>query len=246
MLMKSTTDLIISKKAHEFLNSIWKNDGICYSSLKTEKPLKSAKLGKNMKRINDSCEKNDEEMEEEEELDGMLLLFRELYKEDESNPTFLYGIKSFDHRVILKAEPQCGKTGAFLHTIFLFFQKFGNFEGCGETDIHKELTVQWNNALLDFTTEFYKSETTESIKKAFSEDPEKHKRYMKCVDNAKKLRQKNGILEPALWAAQLLIEDLLKSKKKVSISFIFYEHLFHMAVLIAILSTALSVNDSVF
>jgi len=245
--MKSTTDLIISKQAHEFLNSIWKNDGICYSSLKTEDSLKRAKLGKNMKRNNDlTREKNEEEIEEDEEIYGVLELFRELYIEDKSNPTFLYGIKSFDHRVILKAEPQCGKTGAFLHTIFLLFQKFGNFEGCGETDIHKELTVQWMNELLDFTTEFYKSETTESIKKAFSEDPEKHKRYMKCVDNAKKLRQKNGILEPALWAAQLLIEDLLKSKKKVSISFIFYEHLFHMAVLIAILSTALSVNDSVF
>jgi len=107
-------DLIISQAADRFLRKIWKEDGISYASLKTEHELKSALLGKNMKRNikqkNEQVQTTSEE-DEDEEMNAMLELFRELYREDEKKPNFLYGLKAFEHRLILKAEPQCGKTG---------------------------------------------------------------------------------------------------------------------------------------
>jgi len=50
MLVKSTPDLIVSNDADKFLKKIWKDDGICYATLKQDRELKSVLMGKNMKR----------------------------------------------------------------------------------------------------------------------------------------------------------------------------------------------------
>ncbi len=74
--------------------------------------------------------------------------------------------------------------------------------------------ASWINRLSEYCNRFYNIATTEEIREQFSstQGKEEHENYMKCIDYVKKCREKNGILEPALWAAQLLTSDLKKSK----------------------------------
>jgi hypothetical protein len=163
-------------------------------------------------------ESDDLETEKPEEIVRML---QEIYQTDPKNPVFLYNLKlteeTFKHRIILKAEPQIGKTGSFIHLIKKFCQLLRSNDIPTRNKVLpvSVLTEQNEGGLLHFTNSFYKKMSTEEIKKEFATETgrTKYRNYMKGVKYARKKRKTDGILEPSKWAALCLIDGLQKNFK---------------------------------
>jgi hypothetical protein len=218
-------NLFLSKEANKFLLKIWdeSTDAISWDELEAEKKVV---LGYHMKRKKyppdgkfddkipesfetegpDSGESGEDEGYPDEIVEGNELEnVQSIYEANKKAKAFLddLGEHSFQHRFILKAEPQIGKTGAFLHLITLFHEKFqdhfstrGFFKG--------------------FTRYVYVDATTDEIEAEMktTEGRQDHKRYLACQNDKAKEREEQGILEPFKWAAAALIQDLTKAPKK--------------------------------
>jgi hypothetical protein len=160
------------------------------------------------------------ELERPEEI---VRLFQDIYHADPKQPVFLYNLKlteeTFKHRIILKAEPQIGKTGSFIHLIKKFCQLLCSNDNPTRNKLlplpASVLTDQNEGGLLHFTKSFYKKMSTEEIKKEFATETgkKKYRDYMKGVKYARNKRKDDGILEPSKWAALCLIDDLQKNFK---------------------------------
>jgi hypothetical protein len=163
---------------------------------------------------------DDLETEKPEEIVRML---QEIYQTDPKNPVFLYNLKvtdeTFRHRIILKAEPQIGKTGSFIHLIKKFCQLLRSNDNPARNNVMPlQASVSkepHDKGLLHCTKSFYKIMSTGEIKKGFATEAgkKKYRDYMKGVKWARKKRKDDGILEPSKWAALCLIDDLQKNFK---------------------------------
>jgi hypothetical protein len=148
--------LLLSQQANICLSDIWDSDTgyISWESLKTK--LKSTHLGKNLIRRSQPTTvqtintisvppENDEDQEqstiEVDTTEKVIQQFKEIYENDPKETAFLFRLKitgdcsAFKHRIFLKAEPQIGKTGAFLHLAFLLEEKL-----CNDSSVLKEFT----------------------------------------------------------------------------------------------------------
>ncbi len=160
---------------------------------------------------------------ESERPEEIVSLFQDIYQADPKQPVFLYNLKlteeTFRHRIILKAEPQIGKTGSFIHLIKKFCQLLRSNNNPTRNKLlplpASVLTDQNEGGLLHFTKSFYKKMSTEEIKKDFATETgkKKYRDYMKGVKYARNKRKDDGILEPSKWAALCLIDDLQKNFK---------------------------------
>jgi hypothetical protein len=129
--------------------------------------------------------------------------FQEIFESDSKDPVFLFKLKlkgnhpAFAHRIFLKAEPQIGKTGAFLHLAFLLEDKL----------------CQGSFFLRQNTEEKYVGNSLEDIETSIGkrEEREKHKKYLRVLGRARENRKQNGIVEPSRWAALCLIKNLLEN-----------------------------------
>jgi hypothetical protein len=210
--------LLLSQQANDFLTDIWdSNTGyISWDSLKTK--LKSTQLGKNTIRksqiptvqtthqIYISIPQEDGEEPFTIEVDPtetVIQQFQEIYDHDPKDPVFLFRLKltgdcsAFKHRTFLKADPQNGKTGAFLHLAFLL----------------NEFLSKDPSFLENFTTSSYIEKSLDAIKQ-YLRKPEgkiEHKKYLIFLGRARKNPKKKGILEPSKWASLCLIKNLLKN-----------------------------------
>ena len=158
---------------------------------------------------------NDEtETEQPEEI---VRLFQEIYQADPKQPVFLYNLnlseETFKHRIILKAEPQIGKTGSFIHLILELCKLLRPEETASKP-------LQFKN-LVELTKEFYEERTTANIKSMFStpEGKLKYRYYMKEIQKKREIRKNNGILEPSEWAAFCVVDDLKKNNSGLTFSF---------------------------
>jgi SAM-dependent methyltransferase len=201
--------LLLSQQANDFLAEIWdSNTGyISWESLKTK--LTNVVLGKNTTRI---CVNLQEEAVEEKipnEVDTTEMViqqFQEIYEHDPNEPVFLFRLKltgdckAFKHRTFLKADPQNGKTGAFLHLAFLLEEKL-----CKDPFFLREFTnISYTKKRLDEIGEDFKT----------PKGREKHKKYIRVLGRARENRKQNGIVEPSRWAALCLIKNLLENSKQ--------------------------------
>jgi SAM-dependent methyltransferase len=126
---------------------------------------------------------------------------------DSKKPVFLFKLKltgdcsAFKHRIFLKAEPQNGKTGAFLHLAFLLQEKL-----CKDPFF-----------LRDFTTKSYTRKSLDEIEQAMKtkEGREEHKKYLRALGRAREKRKEVGIVEPSRWAALCLIQNLLENCQQI-------------------------------
>jgi SAM-dependent methyltransferase len=105
--------------------------------------------------------------------------------------------KAFKHRIFLKAEPQNGKTGAFLHLAYLLEQKLGK----DAYFLRKFTRTSYARKSLDELEQKLKTE----------EGKEEHKEYLRVLGTARENRKQNGIVEPSRWAALCLIQNLLEN-----------------------------------
>jgi hypothetical protein len=141
--------------------------------------------------------------------------FQEIYDHNPSEPVFLFrkivtqdfnasqnsnaSEDAFAHRIFLKAEPQIGKTGAFLHLAYLLEEKL-----CKDSFSLREFTNNsYANKQLDEIGEYFKT----------PKGREKHKNYLRVLGRAREIRKQNGIFEPSRWAAFCLIKHLLENYK---------------------------------
>jgi hypothetical protein len=198
--------LVLSEKANEFLRKIWdgKKDQISWESLRNE--TKSVVLGQHMTKITDQSEDEDEfGQNKEKEPENELQIFKDIFKGNEKDPVMLYGLgkDSFKHRIILKAEPQIGKTGAFLFLVYLFSKKINTTE---RKFFISKLDISTNKVYNLQTV----AQTEEFLKTA--EGKEWHKTYLSDLPYARENRKMEGILEPAEWAAASLAAELSKKK----------------------------------
>jgi hypothetical protein len=160
---------------------------------------------------------------ESERPEEIVRLFQDIYQADPKQPVFLYNLKltedTFRHRIILKAEPQIGKTGSFIYLIKKFCQLLRSNGNPTRNKViplpASVLTDQNEGGLLHYTKSFYKKMSTEEIKKDFATETgkKKYRDYMKGVKWARKKRKDDGILEPSKWAALCLSDDLQKNFK---------------------------------
>jgi SAM-dependent methyltransferase len=198
--------LLLSQQADEFLTDIWDpNTGyISWESLKRK--LTNVVLGKNTTRINVSLQQKPFEEKIPNEVDTTEMViqqFQEIYEHDPIEPVFLFRLKltgdckAFKHRIFLKAEPQNGKTGAFLHLAHLLEEKL-----CKDPFFLRE-----------FTTKSYSKKSLDKIEQEFNtkEGREEHKKYLRVLGRAREKRKEVGIVEPSKWAALCLIKNLLEN-----------------------------------
>jgi hypothetical protein len=198
--------LVLSEKANEFLSKIWdeEKDQISWESLRNE--TKSVVLGQHMTKITDQSEdENELDQTSEKESEDELQIFKEIFEKNEKDPVMLYelGPTSFKHRIILKAEPQIGKTGAFLYLIYLL-----------NKNINKTQSNFYISRLEESSNEVYNLKTLNQIGEEFKtqEGRNWHTVYLSDLQHARKKRKRLEILEPAEWAAASLAADLLKKK----------------------------------
>ena len=177
----------------------------------------------------DGVKIEEQNWDEDEPLEAL----RDIYDIDKKEPTFLYGLtrESFKHRLILKAEPQIGKTGAFLHATFLFLNKFKPFtikmgqtrpnlkEICEEFPEYNEASTMQQEILAAVYTEiktFYKLQTPHETKAQFKtqEGREMYKKHMRNINALKAMRKSQNILEPCKWAAICCYNCLQKTKNE--------------------------------
>jgi hypothetical protein len=212
--------LLLSQQANDFLTDIWdaKTGYISWERLKTK--LTSTHLGKNLIKKSQattvptanptsiSLPQEDEEEQEQPTIGvdpvyTVIHQFQELYVHNKNEPVFLFRLKltgdcsAFKHRTFLKADPQNGKTGAFLHLAFLL----------------NEYLSQDPSFLHSFTTASYTEKSLDDIKQYFRKPEGKieHKKYLLFLGRARKNPKTKGILEPAKWASLCLIKNLLKN-----------------------------------
>jgi hypothetical protein len=122
---------------------------------------------------------------------------------DPKKPVFLFRLKltgdcsAFKHRTFLKADPQNGKTGAFLHLAFLL----------------NEFLSKDPSFLHSFTSASYIEKSLDDIKQHFRKPEGKieHKKYLLFLGRARKNPKTKEILEPSKWASLCLIKNLLKN-----------------------------------
>ncbi len=142
--------------------------------------------------------------------------FQEIYDHNPSEPVFLCRKivtqdfnasqnsnatkDAFAHCIFLKAEPQIGKTGAFLHLAYLIEEKL-----CKDSFFLRE-----------FTNTSYQKKNLDEILEDFKtpKGREKHKKYLRALGRARENRKKNGVVEPSRWAALCLIKNLLENSQK--------------------------------
>jgi SAM-dependent methyltransferase len=201
--------LLLSQQANDFLKDIWdSNTGyISWESLKRK--LTNVVLGKNTTRINVSLQQEPVEEKIPIEVDTTEMVihqFQEIYEHDPNEPVFLFRLKltgdckAFKHRIFLKAEPQNGKTGAFLHLAYLLEEKL-----CKDPFFLREFTnTTYTKKKLDEIVEDFKT----------PKGREKHKKYLRVLGRARENRKENGIVEPSRWAALCLIKNLLENSQK--------------------------------
>ena len=212
--------LLLSKQANDFLTDIWDSSTgyISWDSLKTKLELKSVVLGQNTTRkshitsaetintiyINLPLDYDGEQFTIEVDPTKMVIQqFQDIYEHDPNEPVFLFRLKlagdckAFKHRIFLKAEPQNGKTGAFLHLAYLLEQKLGK-------DAY---------FLRKFTRTSYATKSLEELdqKLKTEEGKEEHKEYLRVLGTARENRKQNGIVEPSMWAALCLIQTILEN-----------------------------------
>jgi hypothetical protein len=157
-----------------------------------------------------------EEDTQTEQPKEVVRLFQDIYQADSKQPVFLYNLKltgeesAFQHRIILKAEPQIGKTGSFLHLITMLCRLL-RYQG---TESRQTLPFQQTiKNLREYSKEFYEERTTQQIKSHF-QTPEgrlEYRDYMKKIQYAREKREKDKVLEPSKWAALCVIDDLKKN-----------------------------------
>ena len=181
--------LILSREANIFLEKVWdfSTDSLSWDYWQSAEC--SQVLGYQMKKIK---EKRDNFIELSED-EGMIELIQSMYEVNKKKPVFLYhlGASAFEHRIILKAEPQIGKTGTFLYLIDQLSKK-----------IRKILPLEkyWFE---NFTKQIYYEKTLDEIELEF-QNPEGEKEYQKYIEYIKEERKKGGIPEPSEWAAKSL------------------------------------------
>ena len=219
--------LVLSKKASDFLKTVWdfNSDSLAWSKLKEDKI--KVMLGSQMKkkkledqsspskrpRVDDGADDGDDDDDDddlevdENDDDNEIKILQSIYQTDCRNPVFLYhlGPDSFKHRLILKAEPQIGKTGAFLNLIYKLSQSLR------QSDSQYDRT--W---LQNFTREVYCEKSLEVIEKEFktAEGRKDHSKYMSMIGGAREGRKRDGVFEPSKWASQVLVGKVLGSKKR--------------------------------
>jgi len=196
--------LVLSQTANAFLVNIWdkEKDEISWERLRN---VRSVVLGQHMKKIKSRQSVDEDELNQTNL--NELQLFKEIFKKNEKDPVMLYGLgkNSFKHRIILKAEPQIGKTGAFLFLVYLFSKKINTTERkffISRLDIstNKVYTLQ----TVAQTAEFFKTK----------EGKEWHTTYLSDLPYARANRKMEEILEPAEWAAASTVAELLKKKNQ--------------------------------
>ena len=207
--------LILSEEANKFLTDIWdtETDGLSMENLKKQTKVL---LGKHMKRINKTeGEKVEGEVEDEdfsEEDCSDLQLVHKIFESDEKNPMFLYDLvpAAFEHRLLLKAEPQNGKTGAFLYLVKLMCESFR---------VHREYSQLSKNALKEYTKKFYFDNSNDQIEEFFKTEDGKntHKKYLELLKYARKKRERKNVVEPAKWAVLAMQGHLNSNYNKSSI-----------------------------
>jgi SAM-dependent methyltransferase len=210
--------LLLSRQANDFLTDIWDSSTgyISWESLKTKLHLKSVLLGKSTIRkshvttipttnkiyISVPQEYGEEPITiEVDPIETVIQQFQEIYEADPKEPVFLFKLKltgdcsAFKHRIFLKAEPQIGKTGAFLHLAFLLEEKL-----CKDPLFLRE-----------FTSTSYKKKKLDEIGEDFKtiKGRERHKKYLRVLGRARENRKKVGIVEPSKWAALCLIQNIM-------------------------------------
>ena len=199
--------LILSKEADKFLTDIWdtETDGLSMEKLKKQTKVL---LGKHMKRVDktEGEEVEDEDFSEEESSD--LQLVHKIFESDEKNSMLLYdlGPASFEHRLLLKAEPQNGKTGAFLYLVKLMCESFR---------VNRESSQSSKNALKEYTKKFYFDNSNDQIEELFKTEDGKneHEKYLNLLKYARKKRERKNVVEPAKWAVLAMLEHI-KGKYK--------------------------------
>ena len=187
--------LVLSQNANDFLDTIWDSDAgsVSWENLRRYKP---AVLGKQMIRRPASAQSNNA-VDDDDELE----LFKDIFEKDPKDPVMLYdlGPESFQHRLILKAEPQIGKTGAFLFLIYLLHKKLRSH--------HDQF---WIPRLEESTAKVYREKTTFRMAEEFQTDEGKafYQAYQSDLSYARKKREREDIVEPARWAAVVIAEAL--------------------------------------
>jgi len=196
--------LVLSQTANTFLVNIWdkEKDEISWERLRN---VRSVVLGQHMKKIKSRQSVDEDELNQTNL--NELQLFKEIFKKNEKDPVMLYGLgkNSFKHRIILKAEPQIGKTGAFLFLVYLFSKKINTTERkffISRLDIATNKV--YNLQTVAQTAEFFKTE----------EGKEWHTTYLSDLPYARANRKMEEILEPAEWAAASTVTELLKKKNQ--------------------------------
>jgi SAM-dependent methyltransferase len=216
--------LLLSQQANAFLTDIWdsKTGYISWESLKEKKKLRSVLMGQNTirKPVDKNLTESEAEIEPETdtetdtksnaetktEVDStemILKQFQEIYDHDPKETVFLFrkimtgDCDALKHRTFLKADPQNGKTGAFLHLAFLLEEKL-----CKDSFF-----------LRDFTTKSYTRKNLDEIEQAFKtkKGREEHRKYLRALGRAREKRKEVGIVEPSKWAALCLIQNLFEN-----------------------------------
>ena len=228
--------LILSKKAYEFVEQVWdlNEDRLSKNFFVKAKD----QLADHMQRIESKIDNdenlsfeekelmaitNDQNQEidqatfrkpenlemNQEEFDCILWIIRKSFKVNEEDPVFLYGLdkKSFENRIILMAEPQIGKTGTFLYVINELCKRYriNQIDQSGAS-----LKIDPPFSLKSYTKRVYADQTlqeTEAYLKT-QEGKEEHKKYIKSIKKAREKRKENGVLEPSMWAAKTLVQDV--------------------------------------
>ena len=217
-------NLRLSNEADEFLNNIWDTE-TDYLSMENLENMTRVVLGKHMQRKkrdppesaeheyeNNAAETDNDE--DEEPLPDLELV--QYFYEAISHPgkcMFMYNLEpqAFEHRLILKAEPQNGKTGAFLYLIKLLCQKIR------PKAVHN--IDKWKNSLAKITKLFYYEFSTDEIEEYFKtpEGQTRHQKYIELLKFSREKRQRDSMLEPAKWAALALVEHLKEATEKGSV-----------------------------
>jgi hypothetical protein len=212
--------LLLSQKANNFLTDIWDSHTgyISWDSLLKNDEMKNVLLGQNIIRPSTS-HKIDEEVDSTE---MVIKQFKKMYAHDPQNPVFLFmkstekssapksvkesakqiRAKTLKHRIFLKADPQNGKTGAFLHLAFLLEKELGS----------DAFTVR------KMSTQVYVDKNLPLIKGHFNTPGgmKEHDVYLKALKKTRAQRKKDGIVEPSKWAALCLIKNLLENSQQNS------------------------------
>ena len=195
--------LFLSEEADTFLKKVWneETDSLNEETFKKETEFL---LDKHMKRIINSGKSEQSatfanDLADDlraETTDELLRLIRAFFRPDESKPVFLnnLGADSFRNRIILKAQPQVGKTGAFLNLISRLIGHFENVKNDGKNQ----------------TKDLYVLKDLSEIKRLGNDDHEKFRKRFFITRQRRKLK---GELEPSHCAAQMLIRDVKETLK---------------------------------